>query len=140
MAAVELTGFKEFQKMTKEYPEAVIKRISKVGISKAAARSRTILRRASPEDSGLLKKSINVRRAKRGRPLAYIGPTWKSGDNRESYFGRLEWDYDKKYAWFEKAIEAHATEILQIVLTEATSAIYKEAGKNYIKSLRATRK
>ena len=133
---VQLVGFKEFMKMTKDYPIAVQKKIAKAGISKAASRTKTILKRAAPELSGTLKNSINVRRAKRGKPVAYIGPTWKGKDNRESYFGRIERGYDGKYAWFAKAIDNHSQEILQMILTQSHLAVYTEAKKSYLKSLK----
>ncbi len=133
---VQLVGFKEFMQMTKDYPDDVKERIAKVGVTKAAARFRTLIRRASPILDGTLRKSINIRRAKKGRPLAFIGPTWPGGDNRDSYFGRLEHGYDKKHAWFAKAVEVHAPEILQMILTQAGVAVYSEAKKSYVKSLK----
>ena len=129
MAEVEVQGLKELKDIMDTFPGKVKKRAANAGISKAAGRMRTYLRRASPKRSGELRRSIGVGRSRR------TGSAWV-GLRKNYYYKRLEFDYDGTHAYFEKAIEKHSPEILQMIINETEKALYREAGKALARSKR----
>ncbi len=130
MAAVEVLGLKELKIQLDKFPDKVKNRVAKRGISKAAAKLRTFIRRAAPKISGELRRSIGVGRAKR-YPAAWVGL------RRNFFYKRLEFDYEEIHAFFLDAVDAHKSEILQMIIEETKKAMFEEAGKIYAKTLRA---
>lgn len=136
-AGATLQGDEYFRKLVKQFPAKVGRRASKKGIAKAASRMRKYLRHAAPKRKGILRKAIGVRKAKQGYPIAWVGlgPVGKqTGKQAPYYYKRLEFDYGGRYAFFEKTVKSHQTEILEMIKRETIIALTEEAGKAYRKS------
>ena len=129
---LKITGLKELQDTLKEFPWKVEKQVTKKGLTKAASRLRTYVKRATPVNSGLLKRSLRTSTSRR-YATKWVWFRWPGSDNRESYFGQVARDTN----FFSKTLERHDKEITGILVQETKSALYELAGKEYAKSKRA---
>ena len=149
---MKLVGARELDELFKQFPVKVAERARKQGISRAAARYRTLIRRDAPRGrSGLLRQSIGVKRYRSGAVTIGLNrPTNGKGRNVlpkyrgvRYYYKALEFDTARGRAmhpWFERSIRRHMPAISQLMIEEAKNALYREAGKAYARSKSALRR
>ena len=134
----ELKGGKELEKALLELSPNLQKRIRKRGMTKAAARMRTLLRRDAPRRSGKLRKSINVDRKKnrwrknKNSIVAYVGLASKY------YYKLLDLPgvtvKGRRRPWILASMKRHSPEVADLLVKETRLALYNEAGKIYARS------
>ena len=133
----KVTGIKSLEQIFEDIPKNIETRVSKKGITKAAARMRLRTRQAAPKLTGKLRKAIVVRKSKRF-PIAWVGLGKIKGETRvRYYYNRLENDYLGTHAFFAKAVDRASPEVLELLRSETLAALYEEAGKQYAKSIRS---
>jgi len=133
--AIKLEGARELEKLFESFPHAVVKRTRKAGLKKAGARLRTYMRNDAPKRSGELRRSLNSKMLKSGAVTV--------GLKRNFYYKVLDLNTARGPAlapWFLDSIDKHAPEISQMIISEAKTAIHREAGKAYSRSKSRFRK
>lgn len=119
------------KKLLTAFPYNVRRRVTKQGVSRAASKLATMLRRDAPRGAtGELRRSIKVKRTRSG--AAYVGL------RQNQYYKLLDLPGVKRRGedrpWFEASIDRHASSISQIMITEIEKALYREAGKSLARS------
>jgi hypothetical protein len=135
----KLEGLEELQKILKQAPEVVERRVVKAGVRFAGSRLRTFMRRAAPKgEKGLLRKSITMK---------YIGQAKvKVGLNNRQYYKTL--DYGRKAYKRKSGVEVKASptmntegtmiektwlnkkrEIANLMVDGMRKELYKELGR-----------
>ena len=132
MANFEVQGLKELKEILNTFPDKVKIAATRTGTRKAAARLRTYFRRAAPKRTGELRKILKSKTSRK-HPISWVGLRTKF------YYKRLEFDWGKTHAFMEKAAQSHAQEILDMMVDASYNAVFKEAGKAYIRSLAGRR-
>lgn len=125
-----IKGADVLKELLEQFPDAVQKRAVNTGLSKAGGRLRTYLRRAAPEQSGELKRSLGV---KRDRKTGKV----KVGLMTRFYYKTLDLSTRRGpplHPYFEAVWDARRAEITQMILDETLKAISLEAGKIYAKT------
>lgn len=133
----ELKGAKELTAFLKAAPAQVAAKAGRQGVTKSAARLRTLIRRAAPRKSGTLRKSI-MSKVSRRSPIAWVGlktrhyyKTLEFGRKPHKRKGRPVAGSPQmaRYAFFKKAVAAHAGAIMQMTIDSTRTALFKEAGR-----------
>ena len=133
--AVTIEGIEALRDLMKNMEPNLQRRVAKRGINKAAAKMRTFLKREarSMGGTGTLAKSIGKFKRRTGDKA-----TARIGLNKNYFYKTLEFgDFTRKghhfkdplRPFFEKTVENHAKEVLQIIIDETTKSMFEEWGK-----------
>ena len=125
-----IKGADKLKELLEKFPEEVQRRAVNNGLSKAGGRLRTYFRRAAPQQSGTLKKSIGI---KRDRKTGKV----KIGLMTRFYYKTLDFTTRRGpplHPFFEAVWQSKRQEITQMILNETVKAIAFEAGKAYAKT------
>jgi hypothetical protein len=166
MMSLYLKGWEQALRILPQFEEKTAQRIKSKSLSSAGARMRTYMRRAAPEQTGTMKKSIKTwknkqtkeqmvgladrfyyktlefgRKAHTRSPPNFVGPKLK-GKRRM----RREGPQTVKVKatgplrpWFFRAYDAHKNEVAQVLIDEIKKNIYIEAGKIYAQNRNASK-
>lgn len=139
-AAALIAALKELPMITEDV-------VMRKGITRAAARLRTLMRRAAPRRSGTLAKSIGIKRIgkRKGNPKYKVGlltrQYYKTLDaGRKAYTKKdgsrvnASPDFQGQGTQIKNTWEGAKNQVANIVVEEATKEFAREAGKLAIKS------
>jgi hypothetical protein len=134
--SITLEGAAEADMLLNALPAHIAFRLGKRGMTRTAARYRTLLRRDAPRVSGRLRSAIAVKKHK--------GGTFAIGLSTRYYYKTLDFEYSGRkgsplHPWFQRSAERHSPAMASMLVDEAIKAVYNEADKAYKKSKRSIR-
>lgn len=125
-----IQGARELSELLKTFPEKVKQRAVDTGVRQAGARLRTALRRAAPRKTGTLRQSIGSRFDRRTGIV-------RVGLMTRFYFKSLELTTKRGAPlrpFFDAAWKQNREQVAQLIIDNATKALYTEAGKIYART------
>ena len=143
MAEFTIKGIPELEAVFKKLPQSTSTRVRKTAITKTAGRFRTLLRRDAPRISGMLRKSIGVKKSRRF-PAAWIGlklkTKGKQGGKGIRYYYKVLDMQSKRGApikpWFFQSADRHIPGLERLLVAETKKAVVYEAGKAFARQRR----
>jgi hypothetical protein len=146
-STMTLKGAAELRAALTALPQITEEKVVGVGLSRAAARLRTYMKRAASKVSGMLRKSIGSRRVgkRKGNPKYVVGLTknfyYKVLDAGRKAYTKADGtqvagtpNFKSNGTQIEQTWNAKKEEIANLVVEESTKAFAREAGKLYAKS------
>ena len=133
-AAFDLKGAEELQRLLRSMPNNVQKRATLRGLRRAAAKLRTLIRRDAPRETGLLRRSIGIKKLRNG--------AFDVGLMQNYYYKVLDLVSAKGRPlkpWFEQSVNRHSRHASKLIMEETEKAIYYEAGKIHARTMRNKR-
>ena len=142
----EIVGIDEFQEVLEALGPAVVSRVRRNALRKAATKVAREVRKSAPKQTGALKKSIGV---KNGKFSSFVGLNKKLGADgkaakKDDGNSRIRFYYkvldlesvrgEPLAPWFDDAIENELPKVGEILTDEMKKALSREAGKAFTKS------